>query len=84
VRWFPQGFDCEVFTIHALRRVQKASLTFYEIEHVTPYMQKRCKIVLHKATVDRSHERLTLDTIEDYRHIYQVMLDELNTGHRAA
>jgi spore coat polysaccharide biosynthesis protein SpsF len=85
VRSFPQGYDCEVFTLAALEKAMAADYTAYEREHVTPWMQQNCtttSFVAHGP--DRSHERLTLDTIEDYRHIYQVMQDELNSGHRAA
>jgi spore coat polysaccharide biosynthesis protein SpsF (cytidylyltransferase family) len=70
-RSFPQGYDCEVFTIGALRRAQDATLTWYEMEHVTPWLQKNCRIALHKAMDDRSSERMTLDTLSDYRNIFE-------------
>lgn len=109
-RSFPQGFDCEVFTMDALQRANDSVgpmevsmgpigrdekggfLTVwnthhdnaYDREHVTPWMQRNCRIALHKAMDDRSGERLTLDRLQDYRHIYQVMQDELTADHRAA
>lgn len=56
-----------------------------EREHAgCPWMQRNCPIALHKAMDDRSDERRTLDTLEDYRNIYQLMLDEAPADHRAA
>jgi spore coat polysaccharide biosynthesis protein SpsF (cytidylyltransferase family) len=83
-RSFPQGYDCEVFTVEALMRAEDATLTWHEMEHVGPWLQKNCTIALHKAMDDRAGERLTLDSINDFRNIYELMLDELNAGHRAA
>ncbi|MFM7009597.1 MAG: cytidylyltransferase domain-containing protein [Betaproteobacteria bacterium] len=86
-RSFPHGLDCEIFTAEALRTAQaNESLTAEDREHVGPGIRKsmRGQSGLWKAMTDRSNERITLDTLDDYRHIYQVMLNGTHSDQRAA
>jgi spore coat polysaccharide biosynthesis protein SpsF (cytidylyltransferase family) len=89
IRVVPHGWDCEITTAYCIRCADLEATKPYDREHVTPYIQHMAKNGkarrgIWNTGMDRSHERLTLDTIEDYRHIYQVMQDELTAGHRAA
>jgi len=74
VRTYPHGWDVEVFTRDLLRRAAREAHTPLDREHVTPWMQryatKNASILSMTSTEDRSHERITLDTIEDYRTIW--------------
>jgi glutamate-1-semialdehyde 2,1-aminomutase len=64
---FPDGFDVEAFTAHALARVDTLAQPGPEREHVTPLLQKRREF--RRATVepddDLSVFRVTLDEPED-------------------
>jgi spore coat polysaccharide biosynthesis protein SpsF len=81
-RHFPHGWDCEVFTRDLLRRCEAQLWDDYEREHVTPKMQKAdgVKRALLKAMEDRSHIRWTLDTLADYKVIW----DEFKRREEAA
>jgi spore coat polysaccharide biosynthesis protein SpsF len=73
-RSFPHGYDCEVFTIDALRRAHELTTDASDREHVGPAIQKvlpNDKRALLKAMDDRSHIRLTLDTLSDYVAIWR-------------
>jgi len=86
-RSFPHGWDCEIFTVDALRLAfANPDLTDEDREHVGPAIRKsmRGQSGLFKAMQDRSNERITLDTLDDYRHIYQVMLNGTHSDQRAA
>ena len=63
-RTFPQGFDCEVFTMETLKKADEQS---EEREHVTTWMRqsKEVKRVNVKSPWPLEG-RLTLDTWEDY------------------
>lgn len=82
-RHFPHGWDCEVFTRDLLERAMagvtaKRSINTEAIEamiwaeHVTIWMQKTegVKRAILKDMVDRSHIRWTLDTLADYKVIW--------------
>lgn len=73
-RHFPQGWDCEVFSRAILKAAATCATEPYDREHVSPWIRRNAKRwALLKAMDDRSHERVTLDTLEDYRHIWREM-----------
>lgn len=80
-RHFPHGWDCEVFTSAALfAAVDNPSNDAYDQEHVGPAIRRvvpAAEQVCLKAMDDRSLERLTLDTLEDYEHIYRHLSESL-------
>lgn len=89
VREVPHGWDCEIMRATCLDHAHNHAADIYDREHVTPHIQRSLKdrdgkYAAWKMTIDLSRNRWTLDTLEDYRHIYQVMQDELASGHRAA
>jgi len=60
-----KGLDCEAFTFEALDDAFGSTENPYDREHVTPWMQRNCKIKTLKGTCDRS-VNLCIDTPEDY------------------
>lgn len=79
-RTYPQGFDCEVFSREFLDRANKEAPGLYQREHVTPWMFEperieSCRWIEAPNNEDRSHLRWTLDTLEDYRRIWDLMND---------
>lgn len=74
-RTWPQGFDCEVFDRALLQRAHENATSPHSREHVTPFMiaEPICRGPnVTSSTEDRSHVRLTLDTLEDYVRIWHV------------
>ena len=72
---FPEGLDCEAFTMAALEKSEKESNDAYEREHVTQYMYRHPELFKGKNIAqkeDLSHLRLTLDTQEDYKMAQEV------------
>lgn len=77
---FPLGFDCEAFTIGALRVAAEEADDPYEREHVTPFLWRRPErfstlILDHKP--DRRHWRLVVDTERDLSManvVYEAMI----------
>lgn len=75
---YPDGLDCEVIKFSVLKDAWKNAMLASEREHVTQYIiknnsyKKNCLI----NAVDKSEERWTLDTEEDYKFISKVY-DEL-------
>jgi spore coat polysaccharide biosynthesis protein SpsF len=72
---FPEGLDCEVFTMAALEQSERESNDAYEREHVTQYMYRHPELFKGKNVAqkeDLSHLRLTLDTPDDYRMAQEV------------
>jgi spore coat polysaccharide biosynthesis protein SpsF (cytidylyltransferase family)/aryl-alcohol dehydrogenase-like predicted oxidoreductase len=69
----PYGLRGEVFTVATLRRAHELATSAYDREHVTPWIQRNCKVrnhvpqVLHAA--DLSHLRCTIDDEEDYQRV---------------
>lgn len=63
---FPDGLDVEGFTIEALERAIKLSISSFEKEHVTPIMRSGSFRTLNISCFeDLSKLRWTVDTIED-------------------
>lgn len=81
-RSYPHGHDCEAFTSDTLRRAAKSAVSAHDREHVCPWMQRDpgTKRAFLKSMQDRSGERLTLDTLEDYVRIWNVMQNEIDAG----
>ncbi|WP_072682241.1 cytidylyltransferase domain-containing protein [Arcobacter sp. LA11] len=75
---FPRGLDTEVFRFGLLKKAYLNATTFFEKEHVTPYMYKTIKndieISLLKNKNDDSKYRLTLDEEDDYIAIKEIYL----------
>lgn len=66
---YPHGYDCEAFTIEALRRANEPQNRILSREHVTCWMRTSPEISrfnLSKPGANESHIRVTLDTIQDY------------------
>lgn len=68
-RSYPDGLDIEIFTKNALNTTYKNTKKKYDLEHVTPYMQKNLKVRNYLNNKDYSKLRWTLDTIEDYNKL---------------
>jgi spore coat polysaccharide biosynthesis protein SpsF len=72
---FPEGLDCEAFTMAALEKSEAASADPYEREHVTQYMYRHPELFKGKNITqkeDLSYLRFTLDTQEDYKMAQEV------------
>lgn len=81
-RTYPRGLDAEVFTREALARAHDEAADPAEREHVTPYLYRNPQqfvLRAHRAPVDLSIFRWTLDTDEDWRLI-QAVYEELDNG----
>jgi spore coat polysaccharide biosynthesis protein SpsF (cytidylyltransferase family) len=69
-RTFPQGFDCEVFTIGLLRRADLEATGRYAREHVTPWMLNNDQIKrVNVSSKYKLEGRCVLDTRADYHSI---------------
>ena len=72
---FPEGLDCEVFTMFALELSEIHSTDPYEREHVTQYMYRHPEIFNGQNIsndIDLSHLRFTIDTEDDYKMANEV------------
>ena len=71
---FPDGLDIEVFNFKSLKLAYKNALTFFEKEHVTPYIRNNQNLT--KFTVknkqDLSHMRWTVDEKNDFLVIEEI------------
>lgn len=85
-RTYPQGWDTEVFSRGWLELANAAAASLSDREHVTPYIQREArregKALLLKSTEDLSGVRITLDTLDDYRAIRQIIVTA--SGHPGA
>lgn len=75
-RTYPRGMDCEVFSFAALERAFKEAKAEPEREHVTPYLYRnpdKFKLKQFTMTPDRSSERWTVDTAEDFELIKRML-----------
>jgi spore coat polysaccharide biosynthesis protein SpsF len=85
-RTWPQGYDCEVFDAALLHRAAEKATSDYYREHVTPFLyygEPICLAPNVTASEDRSHLRLTLDTLSDYVTICKAFND-IDQHQRAA
>jgi spore coat polysaccharide biosynthesis protein SpsF (cytidylyltransferase family) len=73
---FPDGFDIECFSMHALQRAFAEAAAPAEREHVTPWMRSS-RAGLRRANVhglvDLSHLRLTVDYADDLAVVRRVV-----------
>jgi len=73
---FPDGYDCEVFSIKTLEKVKMLATTDTDFEHVTYFISshkelfKVGQVIYHE---DLSYLRLTLDESEDFILIESVI-----------
>lgn len=75
-RTFPDGLDIEVMKFSTLEKVYNCAKEQDEIEHVTKYIHKypdKFKISNLKYHTDLSNVRWTLDTLEDYEKLKQII-----------
>lgn len=70
-RSFPVGLDCEVMLLDTLRCAVRATEEAYDLEHVTPQIQRDPTIDRRNLTlpVDLSTLRWTLDTPDDLQRL---------------
>ena len=75
IRTFPMGTDVEVFSFSALNRAWENTQLPSEREHVTPYLRKEenFKIINVENDKNISNLRLTVDRIEDFELIKQIL-----------
>jgi spore coat polysaccharide biosynthesis protein SpsF len=79
-RYFPRGFDFEIFDIDYLESLTSRDDTVYEKEHVTPLLYKHSnKIKFIDSPTNNSDLRITLDTLQDYELI-NIVFDNLYKG----
>lgn len=68
-RTAPDGFDCEVMSRAALEYSHKHAKSKYDREHVTSFIKKKIPSHMKAGTLlnylDRSHEKWSVDTLED-------------------
>ena len=79
---FPEGLDCEAFTIETLEIMEKNARDRFEREHVTQYVYHnpdRFKIGNVSSIIPLETYRWTIDTIEDYEMVKSVYAHR-NTG----
>ena len=83
-RSYPQGFDCQVVTRRILDWANENATEPYDREHVLTILDRASSLGCHKNNVsaypDRSHIRWTLDTLADYKVIW----DEFKRREREA
>lgn len=75
-RTYPRGMDVEVFSFKALTEAFHNATSPVEREHVTPYIYKNPQMFkLHciKSTNNHSQHRWTVDTVEDFVLIKNIL-----------
>jgi glutamate-1-semialdehyde 2,1-aminomutase len=72
---YPDGLDVEAFTLQTLKQTWVSATTEAEREHVTPYMRNsgHFRIASIQNDSDQSEHRWTVDQIEDYEVIRNVL-----------
>lgn len=70
-RTFPQGLDCEVFTFDCLDAAHQEAAGPYDLEHVTPWMQRTEGLVRAniEQKIDTSHLNYCVDTPDDIERL---------------
>lgn len=71
---WPEGYDAEIVSSHALARAWHEATKQYEREHVTPYVAMSGKFRIHRlrCVQDLSDLRLTVDEPEDYETVQKI------------
>jgi spore coat polysaccharide biosynthesis protein SpsF len=66
----------EAFSVATLRRAQAQATSAYDREHVSPWIRRNCRAMIHTpraiGTHDFSHLRCTIDDEEDYDRIVRL------------
>jgi glutamate-1-semialdehyde 2,1-aminomutase len=72
---YPDGLDTEVFSFQSLEDSWQNAKKNYELEHVTPYIlnKTRFKKLSFENEIDCSKERWTVDEIEDFEVIKNII-----------
>ena len=86
-RRYPDGLDCEAFTIDVLRRAAQHASTPEAREHVTPWMRESINVSKRSVhgTEDYSNLRWTVDEADDLeviRNIFGYFSPEIHFGWR--
>lgn len=69
-RTYPQGLDCEAFTMKALAAAHELATDPYDREHVTPFLKRHeLRRANAEGEVDLSHHRWVVDYPEDLEFI---------------
>lgn len=75
-RTFPRGMDTEVFSFCLLEKVYCEAIEQAYREHVTPYIyedSQRFRLLNVAFQRDESHQRWTVDTLEDFNLIERIL-----------
>lgn len=71
---WPHGYDCEVFNFDGLEKAVNNADQPEDFEHVSPWMRRNLKVInLKNPKGNQYHIRITLDTLEDYKHIKEIV-----------
>ncbi len=83
----PYGLCGEVFTVATLRRAHALATSAHDREHVTSWIRRNCKVMIHVPQVvgaaDFSHLRCTIDDEEDYQRVcrlFEGVADPVHIG----
>jgi len=71
-RTFPKGWDTEIFTYGSLLLADQGSYKM-DREHVTPWLQRNCKMRCLKAVKDYSKVNFSVDTMEDLDRVQRIL-----------
>ena len=76
-RRLPRGLDTEIFSVDALARAHREATHSADREHVTRYFYTNPNVFRLLSVADPnlpnlSHHRWTLDTLDDYRFLFEV------------
>lgn len=82
VRSYPRGLDFEVFSFEALEKAFNNAKSYFEREHVTPYIgmfhkKNGFKVESIQLKKDKSEYRITVDTKEDYE-VMKLLIEKYN------
>lgn len=74
-RTFPQGLDCEVFTFDALEAAHIEANSPYDLEHVTPWMQRTEGIrrACVEQRIDQSNQNWCVDYPSDIERLEKLI-----------
>jgi spore coat polysaccharide biosynthesis protein SpsF len=75
-RTFPVGLDCEIMRRDALLAIAQTATDAYDREHVTAHFYRnpdRFRLAGHRCGRPLAHLSITLDTLEDYERIKELL-----------